>query len=812
MRLIILGGGWLFGLYAGSKLGVPVPLLASLVPAALVATFLLRRSWRGVLLGLLIAAALAGALRFQLHEDAAGRETLALNNGAGRVEIEGVVTSYPELRGSAIQFNLSAQQFRVDGEWRDVSGRVRVTARSPADLVGIRDPPNYRQGDLLRIAGEMESPQRFGDFDFPNFLAQQGVRSVMDFPRVTFLEGGQGPLMDRVLFSVRSRLAESLDLAIPGPNNGVAQAVALGIRQGIPGDLSEAFNESGTTHLLAVSGLHVAIVMGLALAVSRRLFWKPRLLMYLAPLIAVWLYALLAGLAPSAERAAIMGSFYLAALYFGRQRHGIEALLLAALLITAINPLALWQVSFQMSFLAMSGIVLVAPPLLEYVAGHGSRESGVIGSVVRTVVATTAMGIAATLMTWPAVAFYFDRVSIVGVPATVLALPLLPVVLVTSLLTGLVGLFSAPAALAIGWFAWLSLEYVIWVVQLFAAIPLAAIRLEDAGQPLALAYYAVIGAVLLALRSSASLRTYFSSCLPRPSFLVPRVPAIRAFPLVALSLAALTALAWWSAVPQPRGLLEVTILDVGQGGAILLRTPSRVTVLVDGGPNPQALNRALGPQFSYWSRRIDLVVATQPDQDHIGGLADVLARYEVGAVLQPVTEANTAAFKAWQEAVRRHGVPLLQAEAGQQVNLGDGVMLEVLHPPARPLSGTRSDIDNNSVVLRVVYGDVSFLLTGDLFALGETYLVERDANLASTVLKVGHHGSDTSTTQAFLQAVNPSAAVISVADDNPFGHPRQSTLDSIAAFVPEEGLFLTSRHGSIRFTSDGHRLWVDTER
>ena len=260
----------------------------------------------------------------------------------------------------------------------------------------------------------------------------------------------------------------------------------------------------------------------------------------------------------------------------------------------------------------MSGIVLVAPPLLEYVAGHGSRESGVIGSVVRTVVATTAMGIAATLMTWPAVAFYFDRVSIVGVPATVLALPLLPVVLVTSLLTGLVGLFSAPAALAIGWFAWLSLEYVIWVVQLFAAIPLAAIRLEDAGQPLALAYYAVIGAVLLALRSSASLRTYFSSCLPRPSFLVPRVPAIRAFPLVALSLAALTALAWWSAVPQPRGLLEVTILDVGQGDAILLRTPSRVTVLVDGGPNPQALNRALGPQFSYWSRRIDLVVATQP--------------------------------------------------------------------------------------------------------------------------------------------------------------------------------------------------------
>ena len=812
MRLIVVGGGWLLGLYVGSRLGVPVVALALTLAAVVALAVVLRRPRRRMLAFLFLAAALAGMLRFDFHEEASSRETLALHNDSGVVELRGTVASYPEARGSVAQFRLSAREILRNGQWQPVSGRVWVSARETRELLPARDPPYVRQGDVLELSGELESPQPFGDFDFPAYLAQQGVRSVMPFPRLSLLEADGGPVLDRALFSVRSRLSRALDRAIPGPQNAVAQAVTLGIRQGLPADLSLDFKDSGTTHLLAVSGLHVAIVMGMAMALSRRLFWKPRLLVYLLPVAAVWLYAMLTGLAPSAERAAIMGSFYLAALYFGRQRHDFEALLLAALFITAFNPAALWQVSFQLSFLAMAGIVLVAPALLEYVGGQSSGDPGLGAGALRGAIAIVAMGLAATLFTWPAIAFYFHRVSLVGVPATVLALPAMPLVLLASLLTGLVGLASTQAALAFGWIAWLGLSYVTWVVQLFAAVPLAAVRLDGAGRALALGYYSVLGGTLLALRSSKRLRTDISSWAPRPTFALPRVPAVGGFQLLGLCLAALAALAWWSAVPQPRDRLDVTILDIGQGDAILLRTPSRQTVLVDGGPDPQALSQALGPRLPFWSRHIDLVVVTHPDRDHVGGLARGLDRYTVGAVLESGLQPDSAAYESWRRAVGRRGAPLVIARAGQRIALGEELLMEVLHPPANPLTGNRSDDDNNSIVLRVTYGRVSFLLAGDLRALGEGYLVNREAALASTVLKVAHHGSATSSTLEFMDAVQPRLAVISVDGDNRFGHPHPSVLERIREHVPEDGLFLTSLHGSIRFSTDGQRLWVDTER
>ena len=812
MRLIVGGGGWLLGLYVGSRLGVPEVGLALTLAAVVALAVVLRWPRRWMLAFLCIVAALAGMLRFDFHEEASSRETLALHNGSGMVELRGTVSSYPEARGSVAQFRLSAREILRNGQWQPVSGRVWVSARETRELRAARDPPYVRQGDVLELTGELESPQPFGDFDFPAYLALQGVRSVMPFPRLSLLEAEGGPVLDRTLFTVRSRLSRALDRAIPGPQNAVAQAVTLGIRQGLPADLSRDFRDSGTTYLLAVSGLHVAIVMGMAMALSRRLLWKPRLLVYLLPVVAVWLYATLTGLAPSAQRAAIMGSFYLAALYFGRQRHGFEALLLAALFITAFNPAALWQVSFHLSFLAMAGIVLVAPAVLEYVGGQGSGDAGPGAGPLRGAIAIMAMGLAATLFTWPAIAFYFHRVSLVGIPATVLALPAMPLVLVTSLLTGLVGLASTQAALAFGWIAWLGLSYVTWVVQLFAALPLAALRLDEAGRALALGYSSVLGAALLALRGSRRLRTALSSWAPRRTFALPRMPAIGGFQLLALSLAALAALARWSAVPQPRDRLDLTVLDIWQGDAILLRTPSGQTVLIDGGPDPQALSQALGPRLPFWSRHIDLVVVTHPDRDHVRGLARGLGRYTIGAVLESGIQSDSAAYEAWQRALRERGTPLVIARAGQRIVLGEELTLEVLHPPARPLTGTDADDDNNSVVLRVTYGRVSFLLTGDLRALGEGYLVSREAPLATTVLKVAHHGSDTSNSAAFLDAAQPRLAVVSVDADNRFGHPRPSALERIGAYVPEQGFFLTSLHGSVRFSTDGQRLWVDTER
>ena len=682
-----------------------------------------------------------------------------------------------------------------------------VTARPPRELIERRDPPHYRQGDLLWLKGDLEAPESFGDFDFPRYLAQQGVGSTMAFPRHSLLDTGQGPALERWLFNARSRLAESLREALPEPQAGVALALVLGIRSDVDPGLEQDFRDSGTTHLLAISGLHVGIVMLAALWAVRRLVRRPRLLVFALPALVMWGYALLAGLPPSAARAAIMGSFYLAALYFGRQRHGFEALLIAAIVITAFDPRALWQVSFQLSFLAMAGIIIANDFQRVWMpAARPGEAETLAATAVRWLAAAVVMGLAATAFTWPAIAFYFHRVSLVGVPATVAALLALPPALVFSVAAGVVGLASAEAAWVFAWGAWLSLGYIVWAVELMASLAIASVRVDDFGRWLVVGYYVLLaGAVWALLRGRRSLAR------PRPALAIPASLRLSRFGALALGLALLSALVWTGAARQPSQNLRVTFLDVGHGDAILIQTPSRHTILVDGGPDPGRLARGLGGELSFWERRIDLVVATHAHADHVGGLPEALARYDVRRALEPGLDVESAAYEAWRSAVGREAVPVTTAEAGQSIVLGR-VIIDVLHPPARPLLDTPSDPDNNAIVLRVAFGDVSFLLTSDIHVLAEDFLLDQGLDLRSTVLKAGHHGSRTSTSERFLEAVRPAVVVITSDAGRRFGHPHAETLATLARHVAPRALFDTGRDGTVSFETDGERLWVETGR
>jgi competence protein ComEC len=254
--------------------------------------------------------------------------------------------------------------------------------------------------------------------------------------------------------------------------------------------------------------------------------------------------------------------------------------------------------------------------------------------------------------------------------------------------------------------------------------------------------------------------------------------------------------------------LEVTVLDVGQGDAILIETAAGQRILVDGGPSGDRLLQALGRELPASVHRIDLMVLTHGQDDHVIGLVDVLERFEVGAVLTSPLAGQTAAYRAWRDAVERHAVPLREAVAGEWVDLGDGLRIEVLGPPAHLIRGSVDDLNNNCVILRLVDGRVSFLLTGDVAAEGEAALLRGAGDLRSTVLKVGHHGSDGSTTPAFLRAVQPDVAVISVGAENLYGHPSPTTLLRLAG-VP---FLRTDANGRVRFRTDGSSLWVDYDR
>ncbi len=796
MGLVYLSIAFVVGIYFGSRLDLPLAVALPLIFGFLLIALLWRKKRALLWGGLCLAIFLCGALRFQAVPTG---DELQPYIGQGMVEIVGVVAEEPEPRDSSTNLQLSAREINVGGEWREVSGVALVrTTRFPV----------YHYGDMLQVRGELEEPPQWEDFDYRAYLAGEGIYTTIYYPEVEFRESGHGTEPIQSLYDFRSRMSESLEDSLSEPQGSVAQAVLLGIRSDISPSVYEDFRSSGTAHILAISGLHMAIIAGILLSVSVSLFGRQRPTYFLVTLSALWGYALLAGMAPSVIRAAIMVSLFLFAAYLGRQRSVMTALAFAAAIMVAINPQILWQVSFQLSFAAVTGLVLLAPIFQRW--GARTRAPNVV-------VDSFSVSLAAILATLPLIAHYFGYVSLVGLPATFLTLPALPAIIVLSAVVGLVGLFALAVAQVIGWVAWLFLGYMTGVVGLFAALPYSSWEVSGMDAYMVWLYYGLFLAVLwLGSRRERVFSEIGSAAKGvggRLGSIPHRLPAKWViFPLLIIAI-----LLWVAVIIAPSGgKLSVSFLDVGQGDAILITTPSGQHILVDGGPSPEQISHELGEELPFWDRSIDLVVLTHAHDDHVTGLVEVLRRYHVGQVLEPCFSPNssdyTKAYKEWLGIIGEKGIDCTCAQAGQQIDLGDGAMMDVLNPPQEPLEGTDSDIDNNGVVLRLSMGDVSFLLTADLYADGERYLLDQGVKLRSTVLKVAHHGSDTSTTSSFLAAVASQVAVISAGVESPFGHPHSDVRDRLEERLDEDKIYLTAEDGTITFTTDGERLWVETDR
>lgn len=260
---------------------------------------------------------------------------------------------------------------------------------------------------------------------------------------------------------------------------------------------------------------------------------------------------------------------------------------------------------------------------------------------------------------------------------------------------------------------------------------------------------------------------------------------------------------WQAVVRAQNAVLTVSFLDVGQGDAIFIRAPGGNQALIDGGPG-RAVLRQLSSVMPFYDRTIDVIVSTHPDKDHIGGLPEVLKRFRVGAIVEPGVSADTSFYEEFTaRASEEAGAVRVTARAGQTIDLGGGARLVILFPD-RDVSGLETN--TASIVARLEYGDTAFILTGDSPQSIETYLVSRGAPLNADVLKLGHHGSRTSSADAFVGAVSPEYAIISAGKDNTYGHPHKEVLDTLARFnIPFLG---TYEKGTVVIESDGERIRV----
>ncbi len=778
MSLIYFSCAWVVGILLGSRFDLSLTLiLIGLIPLLLL--FLTSHHRKLIILtSLCLVTLFGGAFYSHSSMHSADNSSLQSYNDKGTLEIKGLVARDPEVGDKTTHLQLSAREIKLDEKWREISGTA---------LLIIPRYPSYSYGELLRVTGTLEEPPQLDGFDYGDYLAHQGIYSTMLYPEIEILESEKGLKPLEWIYSLRNHLSQALVKVLPEPQASLAQGIILGIRGNIPSSVKDNFIHTGTAHILAISGVNLTILTGILLSLGILLFGRKHYIYIWLSLGIIWLYAVLTGMHPPVLRAAIMASMFLTAELLGRQRSAVIALVFSAAIMVGINPQVLWDAAFQMSFMAMTGLIFIFPPIQSLSRKVVSTSLGESrgASVANFIADSFGVSLAAIAAVWPLIAHYFGIISWVAPVATFFALPALTGIIITGILAGILGLIVIPIAQVIGWVAWLFLSYLLLVVRVFDAVPFTASGSVSIG--LIFAYYSGLALVLWL----ASDRKKLVDIMSKANGFVSVLPKKWVIP----PLAVVAILVWLAAATMPDDNLHISFLDVGQGDAVLIQKGSQ-QILVDGGPSPQAIGLGLGKQMPFWDRTIDLVILTHPHADHITGLVEILNRYRVGQVLYSDLRYDSPLYHDWLNLVREKDIKYTTARAGQQIDLGE-VTVDVLNPRISSLSGTESDIDNNAVVLRVGMGEVSFLLAADIMWETESELITDRASLASTVLKVAHHGSDTSTTSDFLEVVNPRLAVISVGEGNLFGLPSNEVVDRLAEKLGQENIYRTDEDGTI---------------
>ncbi|MBI5650620.1 MAG: ComEC/Rec2 family competence protein [Chloroflexi bacterium] len=702
-----------------------------------------------------------GATRYAFARPTFDENSLATWNDRGARALIGDVIDPPEVRDYTTQVRLAVTRVREGDAWRAVSGLALVNAPREGDV---------RYGDRLQVYGEPATPPEFEDWSYKEYLARQNIHSLVRvYGGVKILERDQGNPFFAALYAFRDRAHAAILTIFPEPAAALLAGILLGVESGIPRDLRDAFSATNTAHIVAISGFNIAIIAGILTKFAQRVFPRGATLVVIGGLA---VYTLLVGASASVVRAAVMGSLGVLALQVRRPNDALNALAVSAILMTAWNPFTLYDMGFQLSFLATLGLILYVTPLTnafeKFFARFfpSDRAKQIVGALGDSLIVT----IAAQITTTPLIVFAFHRVSFVGLIANLLVLPAQPAVMILGGIAMFVALVIQPIGQVLAWLALPFLEWTILIVQAFANLPNASIEVGRFDIILLFISYAILFGITLvdgrAVRARVGLR-----------------------PVFALGIALIAGVwAWNLALTAPDGKTHLTFFDAS-GAATFIRTPRGAKILVDGGASPSATLAALGQRLPFWDRALDLVVLTNPDEDHLAGLIAALERYDIAQIVAVKMPAKpNDAQKKWSALIAQKRVPVLSAHAGLQIAFERDIRFEIAHARA----------DASGAIAQVRAGNVAFLFADSASASDQIALDD----ITATVLIAPHKLAP-----EFFDAVNPQFAILFVGRG-----ARDQPAADLLAMLARATILRTDERGTIEFVVDAQTVAVRTAR
>ena len=643
----------------------------------------------------------------------------------------------------------------------------------------------YQYGERIRLRGRLLTPPENEDFSFRDYLARQGIHATMNNNEVTRLPGKGGNPIFRWVYAFKENALGNIYRIFPDPEASLLAGILLGVDTGLPQNLQQAFKDTGTAHIIAISGFNIAIIAGLFITLFSRTLGQTR--GAITAIIGITLYTFLVGADAAVVRAAIMGTLSILARLFGRRNTGLNALVITALAMTLINPNIPWDVGFQLSFFATLGLILYAEPFQNWAVNLITRftNPGLAQKLARPVSEYILFTLAAQLTTLPIMAYHFRQISLVSLIANPFILPVQPAVMILGGLALLLSFVWIPLGSLAALVAWPFTAYTIRVVELFGRIPYGVISLGDFSLAFVIIFY--LGLLTWTL-ARQQIKDYFKT---REGEL-PALPTA----ITGTVLLILVAVVWRAIYSAPDGRLHITFLDVGSADAILIETPHGEHLLINGGPSASLLSDGLGRRIPSLNRELDWLIIASTQENQLAALPRVVQRVPPKNVLWSGNVEASYAARSLSKWFIDQDTPVVQAETGMQFDLGEGATLSVVN------------VNTRGTVLLIEWNTFRALLPiGMNFTALEELSMGEDIGPVNALL-IADSGYAPVNPPEWLANLAPEILVLSVEAGDKDGLPQEE----IKALMDEHPGLRTDLNGWVHLATDGERVWIDVQK